>query len=86
MSFKILLSPRAAKDMKKLERQILLKTDKALLSLANSPHPHGVKILKDKMLPQCRIRVGDYRILYDVYFKEKVVYILRIGHRNDVYK
>ena len=86
MNFKVLLSPKAANDIKKLERQVLLNIDKALLGLANEPYSRGVKILKDKRLPQCRIRIGDYRILYDVYIKDKVVYVLRIGHRNDVYK
>ena len=86
MSFKVLLSPKAARDIKKLERQVLSKVDKALLSLANVPYPHGVKILQDVKLPQCRIRVGDYRILYDVFNKDRTAYIIRIGHRKDVYR
>lgn len=86
MVFRLLLSPRADKDIKKLERQVLLKIDKALLGLAKSPYPRNVKILRDTKLAQCRIRVGDYRILYDVYEKDKTVYILRIGHRKDIYR
>jgi len=86
MSFKILLSPKAAKDIKKLERQVLSKVDKALLSLAKNPYPLGIKILQDIKLPQCRIRVGDYRILYDVFNKDRTIYIIRIGHRKDVYR
>ncbi|MBI2674660.1 MAG: type II toxin-antitoxin system RelE/ParE family toxin [Candidatus Yanofskybacteria bacterium] len=86
MSFRILLSPKAARDIKKLERQVLSKVDKALLGLAKNSYPYGVKILQDIKLPQCRIRVGDYRILYDVYNKNRTVYIIRIGHRKDVYR
>ncbi len=86
MSFRILLSPKAAKDIKKLERQVLSKVDKALLSLAKNPYPRGIKILQDTKLPQCRIRIGDYRILYDVFNKDRTVYVIRIGHRKDVYK
>lgn len=86
MSSRILLSPRAIKDLKKLERHVLLKIDRALLGLAQNPHPSGVKILQDKKLAQCRIRIGDYRILYDVYREDRVVYILKIGHRKDVYR
>ena len=33
-----------------------------------------------------RVRVGDYRILYDIYEEDKAVYIIRIGYRKDVYK
>ncbi|OGM99358.1 MAG: hypothetical protein A2817_01620 [Candidatus Yanofskybacteria bacterium RIFCSPHIGHO2_01_FULL_39_8b] len=86
MSFTVLLSPKAAKDLNKLERQVLSKIDKALLGLAKNPHPHGVKVLQDKNLPQYRIRIGDYRILYDVYVKDRAVYILKIGHRKDIYR
>lgn len=86
MSFRILLSTGASKDLKKLERQILLKIDVALLDLAKNPYPYKVKSIQNKKLAQSRIRVGDYRILYDVYTEDKTIYILRIGHRKDIYR
>ena len=42
MSFSILLSPRAAKDLDTLERQVLSKIDRALLNIAKNPYPRGV--------------------------------------------
>ncbi len=86
MSFQIFLSPSAEKDLRKLERPVFLKIDRALLSLAQNPRPPNDKSLKDKKLAQFRTRVGDYRILYDVNSRDKIVYILRIGNRKDIYK
>lgn len=86
MSFRILLSPGAAKDLKKLERSILPRVDRALVLLGKNPYSAGTKQLHDSRLAQFRMRVGDYRILYDVYLKDSVVYILRCGHRRDIYK
>ena len=86
MSFRLLVSSQAEKDLKKLERSILIRIDRALLSLAENPYSQGSGHVKDKKLAQFRIRVGDYRILYYVYVKSRMVYILRIGHRREIYK
>lgn len=86
MKFRLVLSPQAERDLGKAERSIFVKIDRALLLLSKSPYPIGARPLKDKRLAQFRIRIGDYRVLYDVYFKDKVIYILRIGHRKDIYK
>ena len=86
MSFRLLVSPQAEKDLKKLERSILIRIDRALLLLAKNPYSQGFEHIKDKRLAQFRVRIGDYRILYDVYIKSRMVYILRIGHRREIYK
>ncbi|MCX7716119.1 MAG: type II toxin-antitoxin system RelE/ParE family toxin [Endomicrobia bacterium] len=51
--------------------------------MSDNPRPLGVKKLKEKVY---RIRVGDYRIVYFVDDTEKVVTILKIGHRKEVYR
>ena len=84
--YKIILSPRAQKEILKLERPIRQNVDRALLKLQNNPLVANFKFLKDKRLPDFRIRIGDYRILYDVYKNDNVIYILRIGHRKDIYR
>lgn len=86
MKFGLYLSPQAEKDLKKLERPILVRINRAFLLLSKNPYPVNAKPLKDKRLAQFRIRVGDYRILYDMYLKNRTIYILRIGHRKDIYK
>lgn len=85
--FRILLSPRADKDLKKLSLDIRRKLDLTFRKLSENPFQISqTKYLKDRKLANFRIRMGDYRILYDVYTENNTVYILRIGHRKDIYK
>lgn len=55
-------------------------------SLKTERFPQQFKQLKGKDIAQCRLRVGDYRILYDVYNDDSIVLILQIGHRKDIYR
>jgi mRNA interferase RelE/StbE len=54
--------------------------------LAGHPYPSGTRKIVARDIAQYRIRVGDYRILYDVDESAKAVVILRIGHRRDIYR
>ncbi len=57
----------------------------ALEELQQSPRPPGCKKLKGRL--RCwRIRVGTYRLLYDILDRERVVLITKIGPRRDVYR
>lgn len=71
---------RAIRDVK-LKRRI----ESALLALREEPRPAGMKRLvgQDGLL---RIRVGDWRILYEVREQEVVVLVVRIGSRGEVYE
>ena len=54
-------------------------------ALAANPRPKGVKKLSgpDDLY---RIRVGDYRIVYQIHDDRLIVLVVRIGHRKDVYR
>jgi len=84
--YQILVSSSAEKDMKSIDRMHLRRVDLAIIGLQNDPYPSGVKRLIAKDIAQYRIRVGDYRVLYDVDESRKKVLILRVGHRKDVYR
>ncbi|MGC4933038.1 type II toxin-antitoxin system RelE family toxin [Gordonia sp. DT30] len=57
----------------------------AIDSLASDPRPSGCIQLKGGG-GEFRIRVGDYRIIYDIQDDELVVLVLRLGHRREVYR
>lgn len=84
--YRIILGPRASKDLSRLERPIKRMIDRALFNLQQKPRGPLIKFLKDRRLANFRIRVGDYRILYDLYEKDKIIYVLRIGHRKEIYR
>lgn len=70
----------------KIRRQVIKKAK----ALHTDPHPQGCKKLKDVKTaegdPVCRVRAGDYRILYIVRSKPDEVIIIDIDHRKDVYR
>ena len=55
----------------------------ALISLEENPRPRGMEKIRGKEL--WRVRKGDYRVVYDIDDDAKIVTVVRIGHRKDVY-
>jgi mRNA interferase RelE/StbE len=83
--YSVELSPAAARQLRKLEGTVRKRVLKALASLADDPRPSGVKALVG--VPHAlRLRVGDYRIVYEVHDGRLVVLVLALGHRREVYR
>jgi len=57
-----------------------------LTALASDPRPQGVKALSGTERPMMRVRVGDYRIVYEVHDSCLVVLVVFVGHRRDIYR
>lgn len=83
-SYQIEWKRSALKELKRLPRENLNRILRAVEDLAGDPFPSGVKKLVGSEHTY-RIRVGDYRVLYDVIGRRLVVEIIRVGHRQDVY-
>ncbi|HHT9119079.1 MAG TPA: type II toxin-antitoxin system RelE family toxin [Candidatus Hypogeohydataceae bacterium YC41] len=83
MSYVVFLKRSAEKDLNRLPAKIHDRIVEDLISLKESPHPHGAKKLRGR--EGYRIRVGDYRILYVIHEKEKKVEIFSVAHRKEVY-
>jgi len=87
MSKKIFLverKPSVKKDIKKLPQGILSICFGHLEKLKNDPVPYNAKALKG-LKHYYKIRVASYRIIYHVNFASKIITILAIDHRKDVY-
>ena len=56
----------------------------AIHELANDPHPHGSKKLSGR--PAWRIRVGAYRVIYEIFADRLLILVVAIGHRKEVYR
>lgn len=89
MTYSIEFTPAAEKSLAKVakrSRPLLKKIDQALLSLAENPIPANSKHLVGEEPPLYRVRVGDYRILYQIEDNVLVVLVVHVGHRKDVYR
>ena len=84
--YRIKITSRAQKNLKRLHPAVQKRIIQSILSLKTERFPQQFKQLKGKGVAAYRLRVGDYRILYDIYDDDCVVLILRIGHRKDIYR
>ena len=83
MSFSIRIKESAAKELRRVAKPDRARIVAAIDRLAETPHL-GTS-LKGDLRGLRRIRVGDYRILYEVRDKELVVLVVRVAHRRDAY-
>ena len=83
--YEILLERRAERDIKKLSIEIFQRIIPRIKALAENPKPPGSrKITGSKS--DWRIRIGEYRVIYEVDEKSRVVKVMRIRHRKDTYR
>lgn len=83
--YKIQFKRSAQKDLRKLETVLIKRFLNAVESLAIDPTPRNSKKLKG-VENVYRIRVGNYRIVYDVDEIHNMITIYYIRHRDDVYR
>ena len=83
-NYKILIKASAAKELEEIAKKDNLRIIERIKSLSDNPRPAGVEKLTG--LNRYRIRQGDYRILYEIYDKEIMIMVVKIGHRREVYR
>jgi len=83
--YEVKFNPGADRALSKLDLQDQRRIIRRVEDLAVDPRPPGVKKLEG---PDAlwRIRVGDYRVIYQIFDKVLVIVIVTIGHRGDVYR
>ena len=84
-SYLIEIKPSALKELEKLPKQVIPRIVTAIRELGVNPYPQGVKKLTG-FDQTYRIRVGEYRVLYDIYENKLVIEVIRIRHRKDAYR
>ena len=82
--YDVIIPKSAQKELDKISNIYYYKIADKINSLENNPRPTGSLKLSD--MEEYRVRVGVYRILYDIDDKTKIVKIFSIEHRKDAYK
>ncbi|MGH7929114.1 MAG: type II toxin-antitoxin system RelE family toxin [Candidatus Binatia bacterium] len=85
MAYRIAFTPRAQRDFKALDGSVRGRIARRIDSLAENPYPQGIKKIEDED-ELYRMRVGDYRILYQVKGRVLLALIIGMGHRRDIYR
>lgn len=85
VAYNVEARPRARKALRQIDAGTRKDVLEAMRALGTDPRPPGVKPLKGHR-PWLRVRVGDYRIIYDVDDAARVVTVAVVGHRREVYR
>lgn len=83
--YDIVFKRSVLKDVRRIPASILASIQERIAALAEDPFPAGAEPISgyDSFY---RVRLGSYRIVYEVATTIRVITIIRIGHRKDVYK
>jgi mRNA interferase RelE/StbE len=84
MTYTVIFKPAVAKQLRRINRKEQRKIVDAAKELANNPRPYGYKkLVGDEGF--YRIKVGDYRIIYEIADDVLIVSVLRVTNRRDAY-
>jgi mRNA interferase RelE/StbE len=84
LSYQISITRKSQKELANLPTKDYESVKTDIKDLASSPRPQGCKKLSGR--EGWRIKVGDYRVIYEIDDKEKIVTVLHIGHRREIYR
>jgi mRNA interferase RelE/StbE len=82
-AYKVRVERKAQKNLSKIPDPYYTNIKTAILNLGNDPRPTGCKKLKGR--EGFRIRVADYRIIYEIQDSILLVDVIDLGHRKDIY-
>lgn len=85
MSYELRVTRRALRGLQGLPPDVRDRITKRMKALADDPRVHGTKQLQGTLRSVRRLRVGDYRIGYEVDDAAALVIIRAVGHRQHVY-
>lgn len=83
--YQIVFSDDADKQLKKLDKSVQRRILVAIVKLEEDPRPQGVKKLKGNN-DFWRIRVNDWRVIYQINDGKLTILVLEIGHRSKIYR
>ncbi len=83
--YEVYLERSAENDLKRLPKTTFQRIIPQLRTLAENPRPSGCRKLTGSK-SDWRIRIGDYRVLYEIDEKARAVRIMRVRHRREVYR
>ena len=84
-SFEILWRSSTKKDLRSLPPHEVARIVAVVVKLAEQPFPHGSQKLAGAEHTH-RIRLGNYRVVYEVLVEAKAIVVQRVRHRKDVYR
>ncbi len=82
--YKVIFTKSVRKDFRKIPKLEVSKILNEIAELANNPRSSKTKKLKGEKL--YRLRVGNYRVIYDIQDNLMLIFVVKLGHRSDIYR
>ena len=83
--YSVEIKQSAQKELDALDDPVFARLDRKILALAENPRPSGCKKVRGYK-DLWRIRVGDWRVVYSINDDDKLVTVMRVAHRREVYE
>ena len=84
--YRIRVLETAARELARLDKPVGQRLVERIRWLAANPEAIGREALTDDLAGLYKLRVGDYRVLYEILHDEQTIVIHAIGHRRDIYR
>jgi mRNA interferase RelE/StbE len=84
-AYEIEWRPSTRRDLRRIPPEMIRRIVQAVENLSSNPHPSGAVKLSGSD-SAWRIRVSDYRIIYQIENARLVIEVIKIGHRRDIYR
>ncbi len=84
-TYRLELKTAAVRGLRNLPQDVQKRVVRKIEALGQNPRPAGVEKLKG-LTDLYRLRVGDYRILYQILDKVLLVLVVQVGHRREIYR
>ena len=85
MAYRVSLNAHAARSFRKLPRDIQTRISPAIDALKDEPRPPGSEKITGAANAY-RIRIGNYRVLYEIHDDVLVILVIDLGHRREIYR
>ena len=83
-SYKVFVKKSAEKELRQIPPKDLLKITEKIKALAGNPRPHGGEKMEGG--DRYRLRQGDWRFIYTIDDSQKMVMVVKVGNRREVYR
>ena len=84
MTYALFIERRAQRSLSRVAAQDRERISTAIRRLADEPRLHGARKLSGR--DAWRIRVGDYRVLYEIHDDRLLILVVNVGHRREIYR
>ena len=84
--YKIIFTKKAYKALRRVPKNVVDRIRKKLDQIAKDPYTSHSNVIKLHNRPGYRLRVGDWRVIYDIRTDELIILVLKIGSRGEIYR